>query len=335
MKTFLSALCGAILLPLLALSAPPPVTLLNVSYDVTRTFYQEFNPLFVQDWKNKTGQDVTVTMSHGGSTMQARAVLDGLDADVVTMNQDIDIDILGERGQLVSKDWRAEFPDHSVPYTSTILFLVRHGNPKGIKDWDDLVRPGVKIVVPNPKTSGNGRYSYLAAWGYALKKNGGDEAKAKDFVSRLFKNAEVLDTGGRAATTTFVQRGVGDVLLTFENEICLIRKDVSLGGDQFQTVIPSLSIRAEPPVAIINKNVEKHGTRPVAQAYLQFLFMPEAQEVAAKNFYRPIDPDVLARHADTFKPIELFDVQTVFGGWAKAQKVHFADGGVFDQIYNP
>ena len=335
MKTFLRVLCGVLLTPTLALAAPAPVTLLNVSYDVTRMFYQDVNPLFVKDWKDKTSQDVTVTMSHGGSTIQARAVLDGLDADVVTMNQDTDIDILAERGQLVSKGWRAAFPENSVPYTSTILFLVRGGNPKNIKDWDDLVRPGIKVIVPNPKTSGNGRYSYLAAWGYALKKNGGDASKAKDFVARLFKNAEVLDTGGRAATITFAQRGIGDVLLTFENEVYQIRKDPTIGGDKLQTVVPSMSILAEPPVAIVDKNVAKHGTRPVAQAYLQFLFSPAAQEMAAKNFFRPSDKDVLARHADTFKPIELFDVQAVFGGWASAQKVHFADGGVFDQIYNP
>ncbi len=335
MKTSLLALCGAFLLPTLATAAPTPATILNVSYDVTRTFYQDFNPLFTKDWKNLTNQEVTVTMAHGGSTVQARAVLDGLDADVVTMNQDTDIDILAERGNLVSKTWREEFPNHAVPYTSTILFLVRGGNPKGIKDWDDLVKPGIKVIVPNPKTSGNGRYSYLAAWGYALRKNGGDETKAKDFVGKLFKNAEVLDTGGRAATTTFAQRGIGDVLLTFENEVFSIRKDATLGGDKLQTVVPSVSILAEPPVAIVNKNVDAHGTRPIAQAYLQFLFSPAAQEAAAKNGFRPTDKDVLARHADAFPHLELFDVATVFGGWAKAQKTHFADGGVFDQIYTP
>ena len=338
MKTFLRALCAAwLLLPLLAhaADAPAPATLLNVSYDVTRSFYQDFNPLFVKNWHDLTGQELTVTMAHGGSTIQARAVLDGLDADVVTMNQDIDIDLLRDRGNLVSKDWRDQFPNHSVPYTSTILFLVRQGNPKGIKDWDDLVKPGTKVIVPNPKTSGNGRYSYLAAWGYALRKNNGDEAKAKDFVGRLFKNAEVLDTGGRAATTTFAQRGIGDVLLTFENEIVLIRRNPTIGGDKLQAVMPSMSILAEPPVAIVNKNVAAHGTRAVAQAYLQFLFSPAGQEAAAKDGFRPIDPDALARHADLFKPIQLFDVQTVFGGWAKAQKTHFADGGTFDQVYNP
>ena len=336
MKSFLPALCALLLsAPWPARSAPEPATLLNVSYDVTRAFYQDFNPLFVKDWKDKTGQDVTVLMTHGGSTMQARTVLDGLDADVVTMNQDTDIDLLAERGGLVDKDWRAAFPNHAVPYTSTILFLVRENNPKGIKDWDDLVRPGIKVIVPNPKTSGNGRYSYLAAWGYALRKNGGSEAKAREFVEKLFQNAEVLDTGGRAATTTFAQRGIGDVLLTFESEVYLIRKDPTLGGDKLQPVVPSVSILAEPPVAIIDKNVDKHGTRPIAQAYLQFLYTPAAQELAAKNFFRPTDKDVLARHADVFKPIELFDVQTVFGGWTRAQQVHFADDGVFDQIYSP
>ncbi len=322
-------------MPLLGQAAPPPLTLLNVSYDVTRGFYRDYNVLFTKDWKDKNGQELTVTMSHDGSSVQARRVLDGLDADVVTMNQDTDIDILAERGNLVAKDWRTKFPNGSVPYTSTILFMVRAGNPKGIKDWDDLVKPGVKVIIPNPKTSGNGRYSYLAAWGYAMKKSGGNEAMAKTFVTKLFKNVVVLDKGGRAATTTFAQRGIGDVLLTFENEVYVIKNDPTLGGDKLQAVIPSLSIRADPPMAIVEPNVDKHGTRAVAQAYLRFLFTPAAQELAAKNFYRPVDPDVLARHADVFKPIEQIDVQTAFGGWAKAQKVHFDDGGVFDQIYQP
>lgn len=335
MKTFLLALCGATILPLLpALAAPEPVTLLNVSYDVTRAFYQELNPLFVKDWKDKTGQDVTVTMAHGGSTAEARAVLDGLDADVVTMNQETDIDLLATRS-LVSKDWRTEFPNHCAPYTSTMLLLVRNGNPKQIKDWEDLVRPGVKVVVSNPKTSGNGRYAYLAAWGYVLRKNGGDETKARAFVTALFKNIEVLDTGSRAASATFAQHGIGDVLLSFENEINLLRKDPGLGGDKLQIIYPSASILVEPPVAIVNPNVDKHGARPVAQAYLQFLYSPAAQEAVAKNFLRPTDKDVLARHAELFPPVELFDVQTVFGGWPQAQKTHFADGGVLDQIYHP
>ncbi len=335
MKTLYRALLALLTLPLLGRAEPAPTTLLNVSYDVTRGFYHEYNELFTEDWKAKKAQDVTVTMSHDGSSVQARRVLDGLDADVVTMNQDTDIDILAERGKLVAKDWRAKFPNGSVPYTSTILFMVRVGNPKGIKDWDDLVKPGVKVIIPNPKTSGNGRYSYLAAWGYALKKSGGNEAKAKDFVTKLFKNVVVLDKGGRAATTTFAQRGIGDVLLTFENEVYVIKNDPTLGGDKLQAVTPSLSVRADPPIALIEPNVDKHGTRAVADAYLRFLFTPAAQELAAKNFYRPIDPEVLARHADVFKPIEQIDVQTAFGGWAKAQKIHFDDGGIFDQIYQP
>ena len=335
MKTILSLLAGVCFLPAVTFCAPEsiPNSLLNVSYDVTRAFYQELNPLFVADWKQKTGQDVSVRMAHGGSSVQARSVLDGLDADVVTMNQDTDVDLLVDSGRLLPADWRKRLPNNSVPYTSTILFLVRPRNPKGIKDWDDLVKPGVKIVVPQPKTSGNGRYSYLAAWGYALKKNGGDEAKAKDFVAKLFKNAAVLDTSGRAATSTFTLRGVGDVLLTFENEVYLIQNDPALGGNKVQVVIPSMSIRADPPVAVVDKVVERHGTKTLAEGYLRFLFTPAAQETAAKNFFRPIDKTVLDRHGDLFKPIELFDVETMFGGWPKAQKVHFAEGGIFDQIY--
>ncbi len=334
MKRLLALLLVVLTPSFFVRAAPPePTSLLNVSYDVTRAFYHDYNPLFAADWKQKTGRDVAVRMAHGGSSVQARAVLDGLDADVVTMNQDTDIDILAERGQLVSPDWRKRFPNNSVPYTSTILFLVRPGNPKGIKDWDDLVKPGIKIIVPQPKTSGNGRYSYLAAWGYALKKNGGDEAKAKDFVARLFKNAEVLDTGGRAATSTFALRGIGDVLLTFENEVYLIQNDPTLGGGKVEPVFPSMSIRADPPVAVVDKMADRHGSRALAEGYLRFLFSPAAQELAAKNYFRPTDPAVLARHADTFKPIELFDVASVFGSWAKAQKTHFDDGGTFDQIY--
>ena len=328
------AVIASVLLPLAAPAAPATVTLLNVSYDVARGLYQDCNPLFIKEWKEAHDQEVVVTMSHGGSSAQVRKVLDGLDADVVTMNQVTDIDTLAD-AKLVDKNWQERFPNHSVPYTSTILFMVRGGNPKGIKDWDDLVKPGVKIIVPNPKTSGNGRYSYLAAYGYALKKNGGDDRKAREFVGKLFKNAAVLDTGGRAATTTFAQRGIGDVLLTFENEVYLIGKDPTLGGDKLQTVVPSMSIQADAPVAIVDKSVDQHGTRAVAEAYLQFLFSPAGQEAAAKNFYRPVDKDVLARHSDLFKPVELFDVQTVFGGWAKVQKTHFADGGTFDQISQP
>ncbi len=323
-----------ILLPVAAPAAPATVTLLNVSYDVTRGFYQDYNAAFTKDWKDQHDQDAVVTMSHGGSSAQVRKVLDGLDADVVTMNQETDVDAL-VAGNLVAKDWKTKFPHDSVPYTSTILFLVRGGNPKGIRDWDDLVKPGIKIIVPNPKTSGNGRYSYLAAYGYALRKSGGDDKQARDFVGKLFKNAAVLDVGGRAATTTFAQRGIGDVLLTFENEVYLIKNDATLGGDKLETVVPLVSVRADAPVAINDKIVDQHGTREVAQAYLRGLFATTGQETAAKNFYRPVDPAVLARHTDAFPKLELFDVETVFGGWARAQKVHFADGGVFDQIYQP
>ena len=301
---------------------------------MSRDLYHSLNPLFVKEWKDETKQEVVVTMSHGGSTAQAQKVLEGLDADVVTMNQETDIDTLAA-SKFVAKDWKDKFPYHSVPYSSTILFLVRGGNPKGIKDWDDLVKPGVKIIVPNPKTSGNGRYSYLAAYGYALKKSGGDEGKARDFVGRLFKNVQVLDVGGRAATTTFAQREIGDVLLTFENEVAVITKDPTLGGDKLQTVVPSLSIRADAPVAMVDKYVDQHRTRAVAEAYLRFLFSPTGQEAIARNSFRPSDKDVLAKHADAFPPLEMIDVETTFGGWAKAQKTHFADGGTFDQIYQP
>ena len=334
MKTIFRVLLALTLLPLAARAEPPTVTLLNVSYDVSRDLYHAVNPLFVKDWKDQTKQEAVVTMSHGGSTAQAQKVLEGLDADVVTMNQETDIETLAA-AKFVARDWQNKFPYHSVPYSSTILFLVRGGNPKGIKDWDDLVKPGVKIVVPNPKTSGNGRYSYLAAYGYALKKFGGDNAKAKEFVGRLFKNVAVLDVGGRGATTTFAQREIGDVLLTFENEVAIIKKDPTLGGDKLQAVVPSLSIRADAPVAMVEKYVDQHGTRAVAEAYLRFLFSPAGQEVIARNSFRPSDKDVLAKHAATFPPLEMIDVETTFGGWAKAQKTHFADGGVFDQIYQP
>ena len=306
------------------------VRILNASYDVTREFYQEYNPVFAAYWKAKTGTAVTVNQSHGGSSKQARAVIDGLEADVVTMNQALDIDMISERGRLLPPDWASRLPQRSVPYTSTILFLVRKGNPKAIKDWDDLIKPGVSVVVPNPKTSGNGRYSYLAAWGYQLKKSGGDAAQARAFVGKLFGNVPVLDLGGRGATTTFVQREIGDVLLTFENEIQLTLKEV--GSDHLQVVIPSLSILAENPVAWVDRVVNQHGTASVAQAYLQYLFSEAGQELAAKHFFRPHNPDVLARHKDRFKPLELFTVDEVFGGWAKANQKHFADGALFDQI---
>lgn len=306
------------------------VALLNVSYDVTREFYREFNPAFIAYWKGRTGETVTINQSHGGSSKQARSVVDGLDADVVTMNQANDIDLLAERGKLVPPGWAKRFPYHSAPYTSTTIFLVRKGNSKHIRDWDDLIRPGVAVVIPNPKTSGNGRYSYLAAWGYVIKK-GGSEQQAREFVARLFRNVPVLDTGGRGATTTFVQRGIGDALLTFENEAFLIRKE--LGSDAFDVVYPSISIEAENPVSVVDKVVDKRGTRKVATAYLEHLYSEEGQELAAKNFFRPRDAKILARNDATFPKLDLFTVDEVFGGWKQAQALHFNDGGLFDQIY--
>lgn len=306
------------------------VQLLNVSYDVTREFYKDYNPAFAAYWKGRTGETVGINQSHGGSSKQARSVVDGLEADVITMNQANDIDLLAERGRLIPVDWAKRLPNNSAPYTSTTVFLVRKGNPKKIRDWDDLVKPGVSVIIPNPKTSGNGRYSYLAAWGYVIRK-GGNEAQAKDFVTRLFKNVPVLDAGGRGATTTFVQRGIGDALLTFENEVFLIQKE--LGGDGFDAVYPSISVLAENPVSVVDKVVDKRGTRKVAQAYLEFLYGEHGQELAARHYFRPRDPKVLARHQATFSKLELFTVDEVFGGWKKAQATHFNDGGSFDQIY--
>ena len=306
-------------------------TLLNASYDVTREFYRDFNSAFVSYWKARTGETVTVNQSHGGSSKQARAVLDGLDADVITMNQANDIDFLAERGRrLVVADWSKRLPYHSAPTTSTTLFLVRKGNPKHIRDWDDLVKPGVSVVIPNPKTSGNGRYSYLAAWGYVVR-NGGSEQQAREFVTRLFRNVPVLDTGSRGATTTFVQRGIGDALLTFENEVVLARNE--LGDDAFDVVYPSVSIEAENPVSVVDKVVDRRGTRKIATAYLEYLYSPEGQEIAARHFLRPRDAAVLARHESKFGKLQLFTVEDVFGSWKKAQAVHFSDGGLFDQIY--
>lgn len=324
-----SLLTGVLLLAV-APFASADVTLLNVSYDVTREFYKEFNPVFVAYWKGKTGEAVTINQSHGGSSKQARSVVDGLEADVVTMNQANDIDLLAERGKLLPADWAKRFPHHSAPYTSTTVFLVRKGNPKKIRDWDDLVKPGVSVVIPNPKTSGNGRYSYLAAWGYVVKK-GGNAQQAREFVTRLFRNVPVLDAGGRGATTTFVQRGIGDALLTFENEVFLTRKE--LGSDAFDVVYPSISIQAENPVSVVDKVVDKRGTRKVATAYLEYLYSEEGQELAAKHFFRPRDTKILARNEATFKKLDLFTVDEVFGGWKQAQAVHFSDGGLFDQIY--
>jgi sulfate/thiosulfate transport system substrate-binding protein len=308
------------------------ISLLNVSYDPTRELYQAFNQAFQKDYKAKTGKDLTVQQSHGGSGKQARAVIDGLAADVVTLALAADIDALHAHGDLVPEDWQKRLPDNSCPYTSTINFLVRKGNPKGIKDWDDLVKPGIQVITPNPKTSGGARWNFLAAWGYAARKYGGDD-KAKDFVSKLFKNVPVLDSGARGATTTFVERGLGDVLIAWENDALLSLKE--FGADKFEIVYPSISIEAEPPVSVVDKVVDRKGTREVATAYLKYLYSPEGQEIAAKNYYRPRLPEVAEKYAKQFPKVEQFTVADQFGGWTKAQKTYFDDGGVFDQIYQP
>ncbi|HOB63421.1 MAG TPA: sulfate ABC transporter substrate-binding protein [Candidatus Competibacteraceae bacterium] len=308
-------------------------TLLNVSYDPTRELYQQFNSAFTQHWKKLNGETVKVQQSHGGSGKQARAVIDGLEADVVTLALAYDIDALAEKGQLVPPDWQKRLPNNSAPYTSTIVFLVRKDNPKGIKDWDDLVKPGVSVITPNPKTSGGARWNYLAAWGYALKKFGGDETQARQFVAQLYKNVPVLDSGARGSTTTFAGRGIGDVLVTWENEAYLARRE--FGSNQLEIVTPSWSILAEPPVSVVDKVVDRKGTRKVAEAYLDYLYSPEGQKIAGQNFYRPRDPAIAAQYAGQFAKVDLFTIDELFGGWQKAQKIHFADGGVFDQIYQP
>jgi sulfate transport system substrate-binding protein len=306
-------------------------TLLNASYDPTRELYQDFNAAFVKYWKGKTGQTVEIRQSHGGSGGQARAVIDGLDADVVTLALAYDVDAVAQSG-LTSGAWQKRLPQNSAPYTSTIVFLVRKGNPKGIKDWNDLTKPGVQIITPNPKTSGGARWNYLAAWGYALRQPGGDDAKARQFVTDIYKRVPVLDSGARGATITFTQRGIGDVLLAWENEAYLAL-DESAG--KLEIVVPSTSILAEPPVAVVDKVVDRRGTRAIAEAYLQYLYSPEGQEIAAKRHYRPRDPKVAAKYASSFAKVKLFNIDEAFGGWQKAQKIHFADGGVFDQIYKP
>jgi len=311
--------------------AQPAVDLLNVSYDPTRELYQDYNAEFAKYWKVKAAQEVTVKQSHGGSGAQGRSVIDGLDADVVTLALAYDIDAIAQAG-LTGADWQKRLPQNSSPYTSTIVFLVRKGNPKGIKDWNDLLNPGVQIVTPNPKTSGGARWNYLAAWGYALKQPEGNEAKARDFVAQLFKKVPVLDSGARGATTTFVERGIGDVLLAWENEAYLALDEAK---DKVDIVVPSISILAEPPVAVVDKVVDRKGTRAVAEAYLQYLYSPEGQEIAAKNHYRPRDEQVAAKYPDSFAKITLFTIDDVFGGWQAAQKTHFADAGTFDQIYRP
>jgi sulfate/thiosulfate-binding protein len=317
----------------LALPARAEVTLLNVSYDPTRELYQEFNAAFARQWQAKTGETVVIKQSHGGSGKQARAVIDGLEADVVTLALAYDIDAIAAKSKFLSADWQRRLPHNASPYSSTIVFVVRKGNPKGIMDWGDLVKPGVQVITPNPKTSGGARWNYLAAWAYALKQPGGNDAKARDFVARLFANVPVLDSGARGSTTTFVERGIGDVLLAWENEAYLAVKE--LGPDKVEIVAPSLSILAEPPVSVVDKVVDKRGTRKLAEAYLLALYSPEGQEIAARNHYRPTDKAVAARYAKQFADVKLITIDEVFGGWQKAQKIHFEDGGSFDQIYKP
>lgn len=309
------------------------VTILNVSYDPTRELYQEVNAAFAKSWKAKTGQEVSIRQSHGGSSKQSRSVIDGLQADVVTLALGYDIDAIAQHSKLLSSDWQRRLTNNSAPYTSTIVFLVRKGNPKHIKDWNDLVQPGISVIAPNPKTSGGARWNFLAAWAYALKQPGGNDSKAKEFVTRLYKNVPVLDSGARGATTTFAQRGLGDVLLAWENEALLSIKE--LGADKLEIVVPSQSILAEPPVAIVDKVVDRRGTRKVAEAYLQFLYTPEGQEIIARNYYRPRLDSVAKKYASTFPKLKLVTIDDVFGGWAKAQPAFFDDGGVFDQIYQP
>ena len=306
------------------------VTLLNVSYDPTRELYADINKAFAEHWKKKTGNDVKISQSHGGSGRQARSVIDGLAADVVTLALAGDIDQIANQGKLLPQNWEERLPNNSAPYTSTIVFLVRKGNPKGIKDWGDLVKPGISVITPNPKTSGGARWNYLAGWAWAKKQPGGSEATAKEYIRKLYKNVPVLDTGARGSTTTFVQRGIGDVALSWENEAWLAIKE--LGPDKVEIVIPSISILAEPSVSVVDKVVLRRGTRAVAEEYLKFLYTPEGQEIAAKNYYRPRNPEAAAKHQELFPKLELVTIKD-FGGWGKAQKEHFGDGGVFDQIY--
>ncbi len=321
-------------LSLLAASALPlqaaEISLLNVSYDPTRELYQDFNKAFAVHWKKTSGDSAKIKQSHGGSGKQARAVIDGLAGDVVTLALAYDIDEIAQRG-LIAKDWQKRLPHNSAPYTSTIVFLVRKGNPKGIKDWNDMARPGVAVITPNPKTSGGARWNHLAAWGYALKQPGGNDKTAQDFIAKVYKNVPVLDSGARGATTTFVERGIGDVLITWENEALLAIKE--LGPDKVEIVAPSLSILAEPPVAVVDKVVDRRGTRKAAEAYLNYLYSEEGQEIAAQNYYRPTNEKVAKKYASQFPKLKLLTIDEVAGGWTRAQKTHFADGGLFDQIY--
>lgn len=331
-----SLLTLALLASVFSVAAPiaasaKDVTLLNVSYDPTRELYQDFNAAFSKYWQAKTGDKVTVKTSHGGSGKQARSIIDGLDADVATLALAYDVDQLYDKAKLIPKDWQKRLPHNSSPYTSTIVLLVRKGNPKNIKDWDDLAKPGVSVITPNPKTSGGARWNYLAAWAYGQKKFGGDEAKTKEFIGKILKNVPVLDTGARGSTTTFVERGIGDVLIAWENEAFLAQKELGVG--KFEIVVPSLSILAEPPVTVVDKFAKKHGTEQVAKAYLDYLYTDEGQEIAAKNYYRPISESVAKKYESQFPKLNLVKIDEDFGGWTKAQKTHFSDGGTFDQIY--
>jgi sulfate/thiosulfate transport system substrate-binding protein len=330
MKTFLKIL---LVLSLVVSANAKEVKLLNVSYDPTRELYTEYNAAFAKYWKTKSGDDVVISQSHGGSGKQAQSVIAGLEADVVTLALSYDIDAISQQAKLLPANWQTRLPNNSTPYTSTIVFLVRKGNPKGIKDWDDLVKPNVSIVVPNPKTSGGARWAYLAAYAYALETYGHDDAKAKDFITKLYKNVPILDSGSRGSTITFAQRGIGDVLLAWENEAHLALKE--FGADNFEIVTPPLSILTEPAVAVVDKNAKRHGTTEVASAYLKYLYSDEGQEIAAKNFYRPCNEAIAAKYAANFTQLKLVTVDQEFGGWTKAQQTHFADGGVFDQIYQP
>jgi len=322
MAAIAASICGA--------GAQAQTTLLNVSYDPTRELYQDFNAAFAKHWKAQSGETITIKQSHGGSGKQARSVIDGLQADVVTLALARDIDALAENGKLIPADWQKRLPQNSTPYTSTIVFLVRQGNPKGIKDWDDLVKPGIQVITPNPKTSGGAQWNYLAAWEYAKRKYGGGD-KAKEFVAKLYKNVPVLDSGARGSTTTFVERGIGDVFISWENEAFLAIKE--LGKGKFEIVIPSLSILAQPPVTVVDKVVDKRGTRRQAEAYLQYLYSEEGQEIAGKHFYRPTSEKAAAKYAGQFPKLNLFTIDEAFGGWTRASKTHFQDGGTFDQIY--
>jgi len=338
-EKMIRGLRGTVVALSVALTALPQVSLaatslLNVSYDPTRELYRAINEAFIADWKAKTGEVISIRASHGGSGAQARAVIDGLPADVVTLALAADIDAIVSKTKKIPEDWQKKLPSNSTPYTSTIVFAVRKGNPKGIKDWDDLVKPGLSVITPNPKTSGGARWNFLAAWAFAQKKFGGDEAKSKDFIGALYKNVPVLDTGARGSTITFAQRGLGDVLISWENDAFLL--DEEFGKDKYEIITPSISVLAEPPVSLVDANVDEKGTRKVAQAYLEFLYTPEAQEIIAKNFYRPIKPEAAApEDLARFKKLDLVTIDKDFGGWSKAQAKFFADGGVFDQVYQP